>query len=85
MKYAQTVIAVSVHPVGVNPVFGEGITHIRLNDDAGGYYIELEQSNDDSTNGVVKFDPAEWDEINAAVKSLLNSAPVEDKYTGIVG
>lgn len=84
MKYVQTVIAVSVHPAGTNPIFGVGATHIRLQDDAGGYFIELQQSDDDAENGVVKFDPAEWDVINGAVKSLLNSAPVEDKDAGIV-
>jgi hypothetical protein len=85
MKYKQTIIAISVHAEGVNPIFGEGVTHVRLNDEAGGYFIELQQSDDTSENGVVKFDPAEWDELNAAVKSLLNNALVEDKYAGVVG
>jgi hypothetical protein len=85
MKYTQTIIAISVHPVGANPIYGEGSTHIRLNDEAGGYFIEMSQSDDNTENGVIRLDPDEWDEINAAVKTLLNSAPVEDKYAGIVG
>jgi hypothetical protein len=84
MKYKQTIIAISVHAEGVNPIFGEGVTHVRLNDEAGGYFIELQQSDDTSENGVVKFDPAEWDELNAAVKSLLDSVSIETNSTGIV-
>lgn len=85
MSYKQTVIAISVHREGINPIFGEGVTHVKLCDDAAGYFIELSQSDDDTENGVIRLDPAEWDTINDAVKSLLNSAPVEDKYAGIVG
>jgi hypothetical protein len=85
MTYKTTVIAIAVHQQGVNPIFGEGVTHIKLCDDAAGYFIEVSQADDTTENGVVRFDPAEWDTINAAVKSLLNSAPVEDKYAGIVG
>ena len=84
MKYIQTVITIAVHREGVNPIYGEGVTHVKLQDDAGGYFIELQQSDDDAENGVVRFDPAEWGGIDAAVKSLLNSAPVEDKDAGIV-
>jgi hypothetical protein len=76
MKYKQTIIAISVHAEGVNPIFGEGVTHVQLNDEAGGYFIELRQCDDTSENGVVKFDPAEWDELNAAVKTLLDGALV---------
>jgi hypothetical protein len=85
MTYKQTVIAIAVHQPGVNPIFGEGVTHVKLCDDAAGYFIELSQADDDTESGVVRFDPAEWDAINDAVKTLLNSAPVEDKYAGIVG
>jgi len=84
MSYKLTVIAISAHRQGVNPIFGEGATHIKLCDDAAGYFIELSQSDDNTENGTVRFDPAEWEVINTAVKTLLNSAPVEDKYAGIV-
>ncbi len=78
MKYKQTIITISVHPEGVNPVFGEGSTHISLNDEGGGVFLQMSQSDDNSENGVVRFDPDEWDEINAAVKTLLNNVPAED-------
>ena len=83
MSYKLTVIAISAHRQGVNPIFGEGATHIKLCDDAAGYFIELSQADDDTEPGTVRFDPAEWETIDAAVKTLL-STPVEDKYAGIV-
>ena len=84
MTYKQTVIVISVHRAGVNPIFGEGVTHVKLCDDAAGYFVELSQADETTENGVVRFDPTEWETIDAAVKSLLNSAPVEDNFAGIV-
>ena len=78
MNYKQTILTISVHPVGENPVFGERATHVSLTDDAGGHYIVLTQCNDDIEKGIVKFDPDEWGAINAAVQTLLNNVPVED-------
>lgn len=83
MKYKQTILTISVHPVRVNPIFGEGSTHITLNDEGGGVFIEMSQSDDNTENGVIRLDPDEWDEINAAVKTLLNNIPAEN--VGIVG
>jgi len=84
MIYKQTVIAISIHQTGVNPIFGEGATHVKLCDDAAGYFIELSQADESAENGVVRFDPTEWEAINAAVKTLLNSAPVADNFASVV-
>jgi len=77
-KYIQTVLTIAVHPKGVNPVFGEGVTHVSLNDEAGGYFVELRQSDETAENGIVRIDPNEWEEIKVAVQTLLNNAPAVD-------
>jgi hypothetical protein len=41
--YMQTVTAIAVHPPDLNPVFGEGIVTARLDDEAGGAFVVLEQ------------------------------------------
>jgi len=78
MKYKQTIITISVHPENVNPIYGEGSTHISINDDGGGIFIQMSQADDNTENGVVRFDPDEWDEIDAAVKTLLNNTSTDD-------
>ena len=42
----KTFLKVAIHPVGVNPVFGSGVTHVSVEDDAGGGYIILTQHNE---------------------------------------
>lgn len=42
-KLCTTVLCVAIHRRGVNPVFGEGTTYLRLADDAAGPFLVLEQ------------------------------------------
>jgi len=41
--YAQTTIAISVHAIGDNPVFGESTITVSIDDDGGGPFISLFQ------------------------------------------
>lgn len=62
-----TPIAFSVHLDNENPIFGEGATHVRLQDEAGGYFVEIEQSYDDCKPGLIKL---EFKEIGDIVKAI---------------
>lgn len=42
-EYAQTTTTISIHRVGDNPVFGESVTTVSLDDDGGGMFIVLHQ------------------------------------------
>jgi hypothetical protein len=42
--YMQTITAIVVHPPDLNPVFDEGIITVRLDDEAGGPFVVLEQN-----------------------------------------
>lgn len=72
MKYNQTILKISVHPEGENPVFGERSTHVFIEDEAGGPYIKIQQCNDNSENSIISVNDIE--ELNAivdAAKELL--------------
>lgn len=73
MKYKTKILSVSVYQEDENPFFGEGATHIRLDDEGAGEFIVMSQSNDNSTVGVVNFDPESWNDIINAVKTLLDN------------
>lgn len=52
-----TVIAISIHADNENPIFGEGVTHLRINDEAGGGFFELSQC--DGKDGIIILNPEE--------------------------
>lgn len=74
LKYVRTVIAISVHPEGENPIFGESATHVKLCDEAGGFFIELGQCHDATEAGTVRFDPVELQVVLDAAKELMSQA-----------
>ena len=43
MSYKSLSMKVSVYQEGNNPIFGEGVTHVSLDDEGGGAFILLEQ------------------------------------------
>jgi hypothetical protein len=69
MKYMATITSVSVHPEGDNPVFAETATTIRLQDEGGGYFIELGQG-----EGSIRLDAEEIDLVMNEAKKLLKNA-----------
>ena len=42
-SYMQTITAIVVHPPDLNPVFAPGVITVRLDDEAGGPFVALEQ------------------------------------------
>lgn len=60
--YIQTITAIAVHPPGINPVFGEGCVTVRLEDEAGGPFVVLEQADQR-----VRID---FDEVEALVQAI---------------
>ena len=60
-----------------NPVFGESCTKIRLQDEAGGLYLEIIQDGNSfngETEQIVRIDFEEFKEIAKAVKILEQNA-----------
>lgn len=76
MKYFNTITQISVGQKTDNPVFGECV-RVRLEDEAGGMFLVLEQDGSDDTLNEVRIDFDEWDNICQAVLMLKNQTLVK--------
>jgi hypothetical protein len=82
MAIMATTIAKSIHRDTENPIFGGGVTHIRVEDEAGGGFLVLEQTPEVEPNKAelrLEIDELEFlalvgremiDEYEAATKGL---------------
>lgn len=77
MKYTSTILSIAVHPENDNPVFGEGSTHIRIEDEAGGPFIVLSQSRDDSQSGEIRLDFEEVEMITDVIYTLKTQPVIQ--------
>lgn len=64
-----TTTTVSVHRKGVSPVYGAGCTHVRLADDGGGPFLEIEQFEEGC--GKICLDKSDVPELIKAIRKLL--------------
>ena len=76
-KYATTTLKVAVHREDVNPVFGEGVTFVSVDDEAGGPFLVIEQHDDDVQPGTVRFDYEEFMAVAEAAKTLMHQMYIE--------
>lgn len=75
MNILTTPITYAVHRVNDNPVFGESATHVSIDDEAGGAFILLKQTND-CADCVLRFDLDELIAVTEAAKKLMGEQPV---------
>ena len=68
--YKIRVTRLTVAPEG-EPIFSEMATHVEIEDDAGGEYIQIRQIHDNAEPGVVGFEPDQWPLIKEAIDLLL--------------
>jgi hypothetical protein len=78
MKYKSTIIRIAIHPENVNPVYGEGVTHVHIQDEAAGPFITLSQVGDEKFE-CVRIDLDELELITAEAKKLIGQFPKEKK------
>jgi hypothetical protein len=64
--YMQTITAVVVHTPDLNPVFAPGVITVRLDDEAGGPFVVLEQDID----GTVQQVRVCFEEVDALVQAI---------------
>lgn len=55
-KLRVTPVCVAVHREGESPVFGEGTTHVQLEDEGGGAFVILRQFGEHEKEGELRFD-----------------------------
>ena len=75
-KFKTTILQVCVHREDTNPIFGEGNTYVRVDDEAGGPFVVLQQQ-DDARNGTVRFDYEEFLAVAEAAKMLMHQMYIE--------
>lgn len=75
LTYKKTILKISVHPEGDNPVFSETATHVSIDDHA---FLVIEQSRDDTNNGKIIVDFEEFDTIVEAVQQLKSGMDEKD-------
>ena len=80
-NYASTILKVSIHTEDMNPVFGETVTHVSVDDEAGGPFIVLSQCNDYIKDGEVRVNIEELEQIYLTSKMLIGQfkEPTEEK------
>ena len=78
MKYKSTIIRIAIHPENVNPVFGEGVTHVHIQDEAAGPFLTLSQERDEKLE-CIQTDIEELEMITAEAKKLIGQFPKEKK------
>lgn len=72
MKLKVTPILVAVHNINDNPFFGDTTTFIRLVDEGGGKFIQLEQpATDFGEGGVLRLNIEELEQILKVAKQLV--------------
>lgn len=78
LKYPiATSIEVSVHRAQDNPIFGEGTTKVRVEDEGGGSFIVLTQTSEES-EGKLRFDLDELECVVKVAKELIANYPQKD-------
>ena len=78
MKYKSTIIRIAIHPENVNPVYGEGVTHVHIQDEAAGPFLTLSQIGEEKLE-CVRVDMDELEMITAEAKKLIGQFPKEKK------
>ena len=77
-KYKTTILQVSVHREESNPLFCEGNTYVKLDDECGGPFLVIEQSDNGSTIGNVRMDYEEFMVVAEAAKMLMHQLYIEE-------
>ena len=67
-----TTIKVAIHRRGTNPIFGEGVVHVSVEDETGGPFIVLES--DDDNSGGLRIDMEELEAAVVAARMMIGAA-----------
>jgi hypothetical protein len=79
IDYKVTELMVSVHASSDNPIFGDTATHIRIEDEAGGGFVVLTQTNEVNKPGELRFDIDELHIIYSEAVKLMAQYNINTK------
>lgn len=80
-KYKTTILQVSIHREDSHPVFGEGNTYVRVEDEGGGPFVTIEQEHSDfhtKYENKIRVDYQELETIVEAAKMLMHQMYIEE-------
>lgn len=72
----RTVTAVAIHSESENPIFGESVITVSLEDEAGGFFLKLTSN---ENNEAIRIELEELREVYEAAKWLIEQANKGDK------
>lgn len=68
--YTNRITEITVVPDG-EPIFSERATRIKIEDEAGGEFVIIEQTFGTTGENQVRIDPEEWPNIRTAVENMI--------------
>jgi hypothetical protein len=74
-----TPIAMSVHRKGMNPIFGEGVTHVIVEDEASGPFLILRQLGAKTSPGEIRIDLDELETVTRVARELVEAFPADQE------
>lgn len=66
----MTALEVAIHPEGVNPIFGESSTRVKMGDDGAGSYIIIRQHTEEFGDNEIRLDFDEVESLFEAIKTI---------------
>ena len=69
MEYEVRTTALVVAPVG-EPIFSEGATTIRIDDEAAGEFLVVSQTTDTGPDNCIRISPDEWPMLRSAIDRM---------------
>jgi hypothetical protein len=72
-SYKTTVVAIAVHRDNESPIYGEGTTTVRLDDEGSGPFLVLSQGTDEGTQ-TLRMDQSEIRIVMEAAERLIEKA-----------
>lgn len=85
MKYLTTRLTLSVHRSTENPIFGEGCTQVRIEDEGAGAFVVLSQVTDNQGEQTLRLDLEELEAVLTAAQQLMQDyQKFEQSYAAAV-
>jgi hypothetical protein len=70
-----TPIGMAVHLPNENPIYGDFLTHVTVEDEAAGPFVVVRQFGDEAKVGEVRLDLAELEAVLRAARRLIRAQP----------
>lgn len=71
--FKTTPMAMAVHLAHENPVYGECSTMVTVDDEAGGAFLVISQSDEQAKVGTVRMDLEQLEAVVAAARKLIKA------------